>query len=121
MEKARKCIKVLPARAMPLILDSRSKMQIASDSGVGPAQAGHREKIPRKHGVLPFTADAAVYDPGNHLAMVHLQVSPKQWKSIPDAVKAVQIEYDQLNSITAWDLKDLVEHLPLADCANKTG
>ena len=41
--------------------------------------------------------------------MVHQQLTPSEWKKIPDAVKAVQSEFDQLQAIKAWDLDSVTE------------
>ena len=49
------------------------------------------------------------------------QLKPQEWQRIPDAMKAVQKEYDELNKIGAWKLNEPKEHRELAACAARDG
>ena len=82
----------------------------------------HREKVPSVcASVLPFIADAVSANPIDHMGMVHLQLSPSEWKKIPDAIAAVQKEYDQLAALPAWDMKNVCEYSQVAERAASTG
>ena len=53
----------------------------------------HREKIPAKcKSSLPFVADSTSVNAATHFALVHLQLSPAEWRSIPAAKASVQKE-----------------------------
>ena len=82
----------------------------------------HREKVLSVCAfVLPFIADAVSANPIDHMGMVHLQLSPSEWKKIPDAKAAVQKEYDQLAALPAWDMKNVCEYHQVAERAASTG
>ena len=43
------------------------------------------------------------------MALVATPLRPKEWKGIPDAVKSVQNEYDELRAIKCWDASKVME------------
>ena len=52
--------------------------------------------------------------------MVHLQLSPSEWKKIPDAAKAVKAEFDQLEAIKAWDMDSVTSYDDVVARAKRT-
>ena len=53
--------------------------------------------------------------------MVHLQLSPSEWRKIDKAKAAVQKEWDQLASLPAWDLPGVQEYHQVSNRAASTG
>ena len=65
--------------------------------------------------------EASVDSALTHFAMVHLQLSPNEWKKIDKAGAAVQKEWDQLAALPAWGTKGVQEYFVVAERASRTG
>ena len=94
-------LKGSPSPAMPVVAIPNASASTSGAKGGCKAQSshGHREKN-----------SESLHCAEQYYAMVHKQLSPKEWKQIDAAVKAVNAEWDQLDSINAWDYKSVCSH-----------
>lgn len=79
----------------------------------------HREKVSEPGtSALGFIGSACVASPS---ALVHKQLTPKEWCAIPKPVDAAQAEYDQLNKINWVDWDNVCEYWDKCAEVSKTG
>lgn len=84
--------------------------------------SAHREKVPNQNNPkLPFTGYVNVKDVVDHVGLVHLQLTPQEWRKIPKAKAAAQKEYDQLLAINFVDLQGFQEYREVLGRASRTG
>ena len=67
----------------------------------------HREKDGNANLRIGVSASYEIYIEA--LGLVALPLEPKQWKLIPEAMKAAQEEFNTLQTKGAWDLETVCE------------